>query len=749
MPSSSRDYPQQAVSQSIEANMRRSEELVACQEELERTQKRLEHLQSELKRTMTLTALREIGPDAWHSLSYTEQRKKINLLTVLEHDSSTLVCCLRGPWDNDTFSTRLRDDRDLVLARVRRKGFATYNRGFLIPNSLRRDKEVVLATVQACPWVLVLQDLPAHFYQDVDVLEALCTSQESSVGGQYGRDKCLKRFSRELRSQASWMLIALQNGIKVWEALPQTLRSNRDFCLDAAAILLANASAEDNTNNYGTKCLNAFSQRLKADPEVVRAFCQADATSLAVASYALRRNLEIVQTACATDPTALVYCLKGKTRTRLIRDKQFWLDTLLKKNNNNDDNNTASSSRSEQLWERLWRLVPPNLQADRELALAFLESAPAGSISVFMVPEELHNDKPFLLEVCRLGKLDWLPHCACCGDVTVDLDPDFGRALLTCEFVEPDIVDSIVSQFPELWQDRRFWETLHPVQYEEVWEDLMDHMPTRFRDEKDIMLRFCTSESAMEAVVSILGNDGSQLLHDREIVEALLETDPIQVLSCFPEFVQMEFPDLVAKSIENSEDLDYLEEIICDELWLNRDIALAWIRRGGLDDGDSIMVEYFFNDEEIFLAIAEHSYELFHFASERLRCDKVFLLEAVVANGKVWTELNEEMKNDFEITLAAFAGAPNLPYFCFSQDNGQMIQFARTVRDKLSHHDTFVKLIIGSIDAASGSTFFRLNQGRDTSLVYKRQIAECLGIAMGDELKLLRQASANLAKWGF
>jgi hypothetical protein len=740
MSSSSRDYQHQASSH-IEANMRRSEELVACQVELERTQKRLEHLQSELKRTMTLTALREIGPDAWHSLTYTEQRKKSNLLAVLELEySSTMpvVCCsLRGPWDD--FSTRLRDDRDLVLARVRRKGFATHNRGFLIPDSLRRDKEVVLAAVQACPWIIILQDLPEHFYQDVDVLHALFASQEGT--SQHGRDKCLKRFSIELRSQASLMILALQNRIKIWEALPQTLRSNRDFCLQAAAVLLAAASKD---TNYGTKCLNAFSVRLRADPEVVRVFCQADASSLACASYTLRRNLEIVQTACAADPTALVYCLKGKTRTRLIRNKNFWLDTLLK---NNDDNNKTASS-SEQLWERLWRLVPPNLQADRELALAFLQTAPAGSISVFMVPEELHNDKHFLLEVCRLGKLDWLPHCACCGDVTVDLDPDFVRALLTCELVEPDIVDSIILKFPELWQDRRFWETLHPVQYEEVWEDLMDHMPTRFRDEKEIMLRFCTSESAMEAVISILCN-GSQLLHDREIVEALLETDPIQVLSCLPEFVQMEFPDLVAKCIQNSEELDYLEEIICDELWLNRDIALAWIRKGGLDDGDSIVVESFFNDEEIFLAIAEHSWELFHFASERLRCDKDFLLEAVGANGKVWTELNEDMKDDFEITLAAFAGAPNLPYFCFSQDYGQMIQFARTVRDELSHHDTFVKMILGSIDAASDNSFSRLNQGSVTSLVYKRQIAECLGIPMGDELRLLRQASANLAKWGF
>jgi hypothetical protein len=52
-------------------------------------------------------------------------------------------------------------------------------------------------------------------------------------------------------------------------------------------------------------------------------------------------------------------------------------------------------------------------------------------------------------------------------------------------------------------------------------------------------------------------------------------------------------------------------------------------------------------------------------------------------------------------------------------------------------------------DQSQESCLAILNQGDETSLVYKRLLAEYVGIPVGNKAKVLRQASINLARWGY
>jgi len=73
------------------------------------------------------------------------------------------------------------------------------------------------------------------------------------------------------------------------------------------------------------------------------------------------------------------------------------------------------------------------------------------------------------------------------------------------------------------------------------------------------------------------------------------------------------------------------------------------------------------------------------------------------------------------------------------------------VREKLRVHETFVKLILCAMQSSeerSATPFALLSQGEDTSLVHAKLIAEYVGVPTGEELRMLRNARANLAMIG-
>ncbi len=726
--------------------MHRNESILHCQEQIRTLRHQLQQHKRAWKQHYTTTALRRIGGDAWLDLSMKEQISKSNLLLLLQKENEALPYPLGGShfWTQQ-LPSHLQSDKELWLARLKRPELGCLSEvcGITLPESLLHDRDVVIAAVRACPKFLLEWETLAvaeSFWDDRRVFQALLEAQGR-------RDPCVRLFSVSLRSDAELMLEALRQGIRVFEVLPKALRNSKSFALQAAAILQTSSH-----KSYGLKSLKAFSPRLKADLEVVRAFCQADGTSLACASYAARRNLDIVRTACFQEPTAFVYCVKGRTRTKLNQHPSFWLEVLQRAQVLCECSLTVVNGKLVldpriALWDRLWENMPQNIRTNREIALLLLEKAPSSS-RYRSLPLSVWSEPSFLLQVAKMGRLHSLPVA---DNMELGLMPylhlDFCCQLVSHEYLCPHVVQAMMHQLPAAASQRRFWESWNPSQMEETLEFIWEQMPEDILNDKAIMIKFAKCDEAAEHLARIILWEPE----DRDILEQLLRTYP-EALEEVPNHIQELYPDLIAQCIadlpEDSYLLEGLHDVICEELWGHREVALAWIRKGGEDL--FFLEDYFDDDEEIFLAVAEHNWEDFNVASESLLNDKKFLIQAVTKNEQIWTVLETEMKEDFDIALTAFAAHPNLPYYAADDDFSFLVAFARNVRDRLEIHDSFVELVLCSMDLPSSTNIFTtLNQGRHTTLQYKKSIAEYIGLPMGSYLVKLKKASEHLAIWGF
>ena len=222
------------------------------------------------------------------------------------------------------------------------------------------------------------------------------------------------------------------------------------------------------------------------------------------------------------------------------------------------------------------------------------------------------------------------------------------------------------------------------------------------------------------------------------------------------------YPDLVADAIRsfNTDEIWELFEFIDRDLWSDRRVAHAWLAKGG-NYLHEVFPDEFKNDKEAFLLIAEHFPPDFQYASEYLCNNKEFLMQVVDKNATLFKNVSSRLARDFDLALVAFGGSgaqsrdlAGSHYDVNDRDDLTFLfSFALKVRAKIVSHDNFVKRVLCGMSArhVDGDGFHLplLDQGDETSLAYKKLLAEFLGVPMGSELRLLRRASTNLAIWGY
>ena len=71
--------------------------------------------------------------------------------------------------------------------------------------------------------------------------------------------------------------------------------------------------------------------------------------------------------------------------------------------------------------------------------------------------------------------------------------------------------------------------------------------------------------------------------------------------------------------------------------------------------------------------------------------------------------------------------------------------FRRVCRQALDNHEDFITTVLRGMSRDSGSNLSVLDQGTETSVVYKKLIAEYLGITFGRKLGLARRAFENIS----
>ena len=368
------------------------------------------------------------------------------------------------------------------------------------------------------------------------------------------------------------------------------------------------------------------------------------------------------------------------------------------------------------------------------------------------------------------------------------------------DFLLDSCIESVLSQFPELAHDEFVLERVLTSQHtaaKSFFQQIQSLFGSDFLLQHSDVVERATRINGL-AVLAHLPSSGAVANQERWW-ELALSNRP-EALTEVPWPVQIQFPHLVARAIRDIankigqirgrrgvfisiedirefeqehqdtgteplldlssawEQTDFfdLEEFISSDLFAeNREVCLAWIRAGGefLDE----MEANFDDDEEILLAMVEMNTEEYLFSlPSRFLKDEDFMRKAVTKNGGILREAVSDMP--FDIKLLAFASHPDIVQnYEFTNVNSEdfifLMKLSSEIRQRLLVHESFVTFVYGfhagRMHKPSATPIVMLECGRDTSYVFKRLVADYLGIPLGEELRLLRRASEHLENWGF
>lgn len=717
-----------SVEQIAAENIARCQAIEECERDVKRLQSRLRRLKAEHKAASLSTQLRTSAEEVWPTLSRKEKFKKHNLLAALQ--SPILPSELEERQWATQVPERLKDDRDLFLARLERVSFTEFYPPHIleIPTALRGDKKVMTNVLAKYPEVLqqngvVSQDL----LQDPDFFMVLLDPNSTwRVRTLTAAD--LMQFSPEIRSSHSLMLKALDKLPIEPTYVAKELRNDKNFALEAAKCYAFYDCG---------RFFRHVSPRLRADLDVAMVYCRKNGDNLKHVSYPLRRHAGLIKTACAQDPSAILHALKSKGRHNLLSNRRFVLSIASEKCYRVND----------ELRDKLWKWISADLKKDRLVAAA-LATERSTDRELF---DRYEHDREFWELLLQREAKFWnhLPDDLC-NDIDLaliaarsDLRGDLSLGLLTLltAFFGPD----------RIWGDRQVITNLVRTVSPEVWDPIMLSVPRELLADKAFVLELCEMDGRVYQYVS------PELMEDRDVIECALNDAPEEVLAMMPHPIQHLHPGLIAHTIRDAdEDVDDLIDDICEDLWSNRDVTLAWLSRGG-NYLDWLFPEEFEDDEEIFLAVAEHSPEDFMMVSDDLRSNKEFMMKVVAIDGTLITEVDESLKDDFDLMLIAFNDQADLPSSFLSVTDYQadgfrrLTRFAVKVRKRLRAYRSFLVVLggISSTRAAESCPLSVLNQGQETALAYKSLLRDYLGTPRGEELQQLKNVSANLARWGF
>jgi hypothetical protein len=506
----------------------------------------------------------------------------------------------------------------------------------------------------------------------------------------------------------------------------QELRNDKQFMLQAIHVSHNHQHSPNTSNLVDSSCnetheiLRYSSHRLQDDIDVVLAAVKKCGMNLKYASYNLRRDMAVVSEATRQNSTAFRYCLPGDAKDKLLRDRNFVVDKLLK----NAPANVV-------------RLCIEQFKTDRAVLLHALESGMDWSL----VPDNMQEDQTFILDALRRNPSLYmqLPE-------TVRSDYKIAREVIELDEVIDDVVLEATECCPELLNNRDAMLVIAKAWWTDVLQETLKFSPSEILGDKEIMLEAVKNDPTAYEFCS------DELLKDRDIVMAAVEGAPLNLYLTDDSF-QLENPDVVVCAINNSFEGD-LESIFFDitsELWTNRDVAMAWLSKGG-----GWLQEFpkeFREEEEFALAVAKEDWENFNEVSSSLRGDKEFMLKAVALEGRVFGDAEGDLRHDFDLALLAFSQDQRaLELYSDGKDFEFMVSFTETVRRKLDEYDTFMNVVVSNIlrpiDHASCPLIF-LNQGSETLKIHTAMISSYLGLPKEEEVARLQKVSNNLLLWGF
>jgi Domain of unknown function (DUF4116) len=472
------------------------------------------------------------------------------------------------------------------------------------------------------------------------------------------------------------------------------------------------------------RSLQECSETLINDKDVVMAAVQKCGLELQYASYDLRADKEVVMAACQNDGRALEFCPPGDVRDELTSDRDFMLAVLQKHGG------------------PMLRIVAEPLKRDRQLLLEALKHG----MRLRFCPFEFQTEKEFLLEtLARRSEL----YLEMNRNVLADRDVAF--AAMVSESSTQAVFNRALQHVPFLSSNRDVVLAIcQRGDAEYVLSFLTDTADLMVKDDKEIMLAAIGRDAKIFRLAS------GRLQRDVEIILASLAAETASdVLASVGAALQEEHPQITVRAINvaSIRCLRLVRPLVPEALWMNRDVAIAWIRRTGgtLDAFDALLQ----TDEEMCMEVAEHAWRDFGRVGEALRSNVAFMTRAVDVNGRVLRYASREIRQDLDLAVRAIASHPDALGSSAAEGTALFGIDCNAVRDhvqsKLDLHTTFVRDFLRGIaitkphlPPARRSQLTMLDRGVETSEAFKQLIAEFLGVPVGANLKIMRIAMRNL-----
>lgn len=574
-------------------------------------------------------------------------------------------------------------------------------------------------------------------------------SMEESIGRKSHRSavqadaKCAwPRLPEELKQDKEIILAALRSPTLPCKALferqwPQNLRMDRD-------IVLAFAHREDFEKIYYERhlfvpesltndkevmmaycrriprSLQECSEVLTDDREIVSAALEVDGLELQYASIRLQEDKEMVKKACWKDGRALEFCPPGRLRKELTSDREFMLTVL------------------RQHGGPMLRLVSEPLRCDRELLLEALKHG----MRLRFCPFDLLSEKTFLLEALAQKSEIYLEM-----NKSAQNDPEIALAAVTSPDSTPAVHCKAIQNIPGLLSSRLVVLAIAARGDRDFLKKHLDDSGAQFqfRDDKEVMVAVIERNEALYRYAS------AQLQVDRDVLLAAMQKPSVlTIMKNLPLHIQQEYPEITAKAINvgDRKCLRLLRSYIPIEMWMNRDVTIAWLRRGcRIVDASEPLLR---SDQELALEVAQHAWFEFARIGEGLKRDAHFMRRAVDVNGRVLRFASQEIRNDIDIVVRAVASHPDALVQNVRLSKSEITEY---IQSKLDLHKTFVNDFLRGIAVATPrippsrrSQLPMLDRGVETSQAFKILIAEFLGVPIGENLRVMRQAWNNITQ---
>ncbi|KAL3934201.1 MAG: hypothetical protein SGBAC_010033, partial [Bacillariaceae sp.] len=473
------------------------------------------------------------------------------------------------------------------------------------------------------------------------------------------------------------------------------------------------------------RSLQECSEDLCDSEQIVHAAVKVAGMELQYASMRLQEDKETVKLACQSHGGALGFCPPGPTRLELTQDRTFMLHTVLA--------NPGGGA--------MWKLLPANMKEDIELLLMALKHG----LHFRDVPKALMNLDFLTLAIRANSKL------------YVELKKSWrqqerlSKEALISEASDAEIHAKALEECPQLRGNRAVILQIARNGSKDLLQEIVSANDFQYQDDLEVM------KIAIQQNSKFFDYASARLQQMPEII--LVSITPQTAWNTIKNVswtIQRMHPEIPVRAVELSlaRNLRYMPSHIPEDLWsTNRDLGIAWIRRGGqIPDAIEQQLR---RDKPMGLEVAKHNWAEFYKVGKILLKDRQFMLQALRQDGRVIRFAHEDLIQDMDILMSAVAYHPQ-PSSLATTFAGvfNLEELKRHVETKLQLHSTFLLDFLRGIAISPQpnvapnlrSQLPMLDRGVETSEAFKRLICDYLGVPIGKQLQLLRQAFANMKR---